>query len=199
MEKRRLSHLKWLGLVSLFIAFPTVMAAVLSFSIPYYLLHNVTLASTLSTIIPIIVFVISLMYFNRYLQSRDLISPFMRRRTIIILPDSGQPIDEKYIRSFEAHLKFARGEEYIKELAMLGMMYLQNAVAYNNRELYLRAKEYQARAEEAMQGKSVSFETKTLVDNLKSKIETYKYRFGERKAKTYTSTLIGLVESVLTN
>jgi len=73
-----------------------------------------------------------------------------------------------------------KGEEYIKRLAMLGMMYLQNAVAYGNKDLYLRAKEYLAKAEEAMEGKSVSFETRMAVDYLRSKIETYKYRFRER-------------------
>ncbi|AGJ63487.1 Hypothetical Protein SiL_2044 [Sulfolobus islandicus LAL14/1] len=104
----------------------------------------------------------------------------MKKVTITILPDSGQPIDERYIKGFEANLKFAKGEEYIKQLAIIGMMYLQNAVAYDNKDLYLRAKEYLSRAEEAMEGKSVSFETKALVENLKSKIETYKYRFGER-------------------
>ncbi|MEM3950845.1 hypothetical protein, partial [Saccharolobus sp.] len=119
-------------------------------------------------------------YFRKYLQSSNLITPFMRRQSITILPDSGQPIDEKYIKSFEVNIRFAKDEEYIKRLAMLGMMYLQNAVAYDNKDLYFRAKEYLSRAEQAMQGKSVSFETKALVDNLRSKIETYKYRFGER-------------------
>jgi hypothetical protein len=180
MEGKRLSFLEWLGLALLFIGLPAVISTVVSFSIPYYLLHNVTLANTLSTIIPLVVFVILVTYYRKYLQSRNLITPFMKRRSITILPDSGQPIDEKYIRSSEVNLKFAKGEEYIKRLAMLGMMYLQNAVAYDNKDLYLRAKEYLARAEEAMEGKSVSFETKMLVDNLRSKIETYKYRFGER-------------------
>ncbi|PVU74743.1 hypothetical protein DDW13_06300 [Acidianus hospitalis] len=180
MEGKRLSFLEWLGLASLFIVLPTLTASVVSFSIPYYLLHNVTLANTLSTIIPIVVFAISVIYFNKYLQSRNLISPFTKRSSITILPDSGQPIDEKFIRRFEVNLKFAKGEEYIKRLAMLGMMYLQNAVAYDNKDLYLRAKEYLAKAEEAMEGKSVSFETKMMVDYLRSKIETYKYRFGER-------------------
>ncbi|BBG23762.1 hypothetical protein [Sulfuracidifex tepidarius] len=180
MEEKRLSFFKWLGLALLFIGLPTVVAVVLSFSIPYYILHDMTLANTLSTIIPILVFVVSATYFKRYLESRGLITPFMKRVSITILPDSGQSIDEKYIKSFEAKLKFAKGEEYIKQLAMIGMMYLQNAIAYDNKDLYLRAKEYLSRAEEAMQRKSVSFETKMLVDNLKSKIETYKYRFGER-------------------
>ncbi|MFP3417142.1 MAG: hypothetical protein RXO71_02440 [Nitrososphaeria archaeon] len=181
MEGKKLSFLKWLGLTLLFIGFPTAIAVVVSFSIPYYLLHNVTLANTLSTIIPIVVFIITGIYFRKYLQSRNLITPFMRRRsiTITILTDSGQPIDEKFIRSFEANLKFVKGEEYIKRLAMLGMMYLQNAVAYDNKDLYLRAKEYLARAEEALEEESISFETKMLVDNLRSKIETHKYRFGE--------------------
>ncbi|BDB97413.1 hypothetical protein SACC_04300 [Saccharolobus caldissimus] len=160
MEGKKLSFLKWLGLALLFIGFPTAIATILSFSIPYYLLHNVTLANTLSTIIPIIVIVTSVAYFRKYLQSRNLITPFMRRQSITILPDSGQPINEKYIRSFEVNLKFVKGEECIKQLAMLGMMYLQNAVAYNNKDLYLRAKEYLSRAEEVMQVKSVSFETK---------------------------------------
>jgi hypothetical protein len=71
-------------------------------------------------------------------------------------------------------------ENYVAELAMLGMMYLQNAVAYDNKDLYLRAKDYLTKAEEAMEGKSVSFETRMAVDYLRSKIETYKYRFGER-------------------
>ena len=90
-------------------------------------------------------------------------------------------IDEKFIRRFEVNLKFAaKGEEYVKRLAMLGMMYLQNAVAYGNKDLYLRAKEHLTKAEEAVQGKSVSFETRMAVDYLRSKIETYKYRFGKR-------------------
>jgi hypothetical protein len=180
MEGKRLSFLEWLGLASLFIGLPTAIASVVSFSIPYYLLHNVTLANTLSTVIPIVVIVISVTYYRKYLQSHNLITPFMKKRSITILPDSGQPIDEKYIKGFEVNLKFAKGEEYIKQLTMLGMMYLQNAVAYDNKDLYLRAKEYLARAEEAMEGKNVSFETEMLVDNLRSKIETYKYRFGER-------------------
>ncbi|ARM76497.1 hypothetical protein [Acidianus manzaensis] len=180
MEEKRLSFFKWLGLALLFIGLPSTVAAVLSFSILYYILHDMTLANTLSTIISILGFAVSVIYFNRYLESRGLIAPFMKRKFINILPDSGQPIDEKYIKSFEARLKFAKGEEYIKLLAMLGMMYLQNAVAYDNKDFYLRAKEYLSRAEEAMREKSVSFETKALVDNLRSKIETYKYRFGER-------------------
>jgi len=180
MEENKLSFLKWIGLVLLFIGLPTIIAIVVSFSIPYYLLHNVTLANTLSTIIPIVVFVISVIYFSKYLQSRNLITPFMKKRLITILPDSGQPIDEKFIRSFEGNLKFAKEEEYIKWLAMLGMMYLQNAIAYDSKDHYLRAKEYLAKAKEAMAGKSVSFETKKLVDYLGNKIETYKYRFGER-------------------
>ncbi|AAK40857.1 hypothetical protein SULI_08175 [Saccharolobus solfataricus] len=180
MEEKRLSFFKWLGLALLFIVLPSAVAVVLSFSVPYYILHDMTLANALSTIIFILGFGVSAIYFNRYLESRGLITPFMKRVSITILPDSGQPIDEKYIKSFEARLKFAKGEEYIKLLAMLGMMYLQNAVAYDNKDFYLRAKEYLSRAEEAMQEKSVSFETKALVDNLRSKIETYKYRFGER-------------------
>ncbi len=57
---------------------------------------------------------------------------------------------------------------------------MQNAVAYDNKNLYLRAEEYLSKAEEAMKEKNVSFETKILVDNLRSKIEIYNYRFGER-------------------
>jgi hypothetical protein len=131
-------------------------------------------------IIPTIIFVVSVIYFMKYLQRYNLVTPFMKRRSITILPDSGQPIDEKFIKSFEADLKFVEDEEYIKQLVMLGMMYLQNAVAYDNKNLYLRAKEYLSKAEEAMKENNVSFETKILVDNLRSKIEIYNYHFGER-------------------
>nr|WP_049785449.1 hypothetical protein [Sulfolobus islandicus] len=179
-KKKRLSFSKWLGLALLFIGLPIAIAFILSFSITYYLLHNLTLANILIIVIPLAVFATSSSYFDRYLRSNGLISPFMKKVTITILPDSGQPIDERYIKGFEANLKFAKGEEYIKQLAIIGTMYLQNAVAYDNKDLYLRAKEYLSRAEEAMEGKSVSFETKALVENLKSKIETYNYRFGER-------------------
>jgi hypothetical protein len=180
MEENKLSFFKWIGLALLFIGFPSVISTVVSFSIPYYLLHNVTLANILSTIIPIVVFVISVIYFSKYLQSRTLITPFMKKRLITILPDSGQPIDEKYIKSFEDNLKFAKGEEYIKWLAMLGMMYLQNAIAYDSKDYYLRAKEYLTKTKEAMDGKSINFETKKLVEYLMNKIEAHKYRFGER-------------------
>jgi hypothetical protein len=77
-------------------------------------------------------------------------------------PESEQPIDEKVIKRLEKALKFSdrESENHVAELAMLGMMYLQNAVAYDNKDLYLRAKEHLARAEEAMERKNVSFKTK---------------------------------------
>ena len=62
--KRLLFFLKWVGLGLLFIGLPTAIATVVSFSIPYYLLHNVTLANTLSTVIPLVVFGISVIYFS---------------------------------------------------------------------------------------------------------------------------------------
>ncbi|MBB5255119.1 hypothetical protein [Sulfurisphaera ohwakuensis] len=182
-EPHRISLLKWLGLFSLFVVLPTAVSVFISFSIPYYIFHNPTLANNLSTIVSIIVIVISSYFFNRYLLSHNMISPFTRsRKTITVLPDSGEPIDEKYIRSFEAGLNFYKNDpnEYIKRLAMIGLMYLQNAIAYANKDYYLKARDYLYKAEEEINGKNVTFETRLLVDNLRSKIKTYKYRFGER-------------------
>jgi len=55
----------------------------------------------------------------------------------IISPESGEPIDEKVIKRYEKALEFSdrESENYVAGLAMLGMMYLQNAVAYDNKDL----------------------------------------------------------------
>ncbi|BBD72008.1 hypothetical protein HS1genome_0397 [Sulfodiicoccus acidiphilus] len=176
----RLSFPSWLGLALLFIGLPTGVAIAISYYMPVFLLHNPSLANYLGTIIPLMTFVISSTYFNRYIQSRGLKSQFMRRTSVKISPESGKPIDQKMIKGFEASLKFAKGEDRIRRLVTVGMMYLQNAVAYDDKDRYLKAKEFLSLAEEAMRGESPSFETKMLVENLRSKTETYKYRFGDR-------------------
>ena len=55
----------------------------------------------------------------------------------IISPESEQPINEKVIKRYEKALEFSdrESENYVAGLAMLGMMYLQNAVAYDNKDL----------------------------------------------------------------
>ncbi|BBG23701.1 hypothetical protein IC006_0991 [Sulfuracidifex tepidarius] len=110
MGGRKLPFLKWLGLALLFIGLPTAIAVVLSFSIPL-LLHSVTLANTVSTIAPVLVFLVSVTYFRKYLQSRNLVTPFMRKVSVTISPDSGQPIDEKYIKRFELISSLLKGRD----------------------------------------------------------------------------------------
>jgi len=183
---KEISTLKYLLLHLLVDGLPSIIVSILAYNIIYNFSHSFILSATLSTLIFSTLSATLSTYLNRYLMRRGIRPPGIRRKEAsikyIISPESGQPIDEKVIKRHEKALEFSdrESENYVAELAMLGMMYLQNAVAYDNKDLYLRAKEYLARAEEAMEGKSVSFETKMLVDNLRSKIETYKYRFGER-------------------
>ncbi|BDB97408.1 hypothetical protein [Saccharolobus caldissimus] len=183
---KEISTLKYVLLILLFSALPSAIVLVLAYDVIYNFLHSFVLSVSLSALISSTLGAILSTYLDRYLMRRGIRPPGIRKKEArikyIISPESGQPIDEKVIKRYEKALEFSdkESENYIAELAMLGMMYLQNAVAYDNKDLYLRAKEYLSRAEEAMQGKSVSFETKVIVDNLRSKIETYKYRFGER-------------------
>ncbi|BCU71275.1 hypothetical protein KN1_25720 [Stygiolobus caldivivus] len=183
---KKISTLKYLLLMLLFSALPSAVVYILADEILYTYSHNSVLSSNLSFLISAILLGISSIYINRYLMRRGIRPPGIRKKEArtkyTLSPESGQPIDEKVIKRYEKALAFSdkESENYIAELAILGMMYLQNAVAYNNKDLYLRAKDYLSKAEEAMHERSVSFETKALVDNLRSKIETYKYRFGER-------------------
>ena len=184
---KEISTLKYVLLILLFGALPSAIVYILAYDIIYNFSHSFILSDNLSALISSTLGATLFIYFDRYLMRRGIRPPGIRRKEArtkyMISPESGQPIDEKVIKRYEKALEFSdreSSENYVAELAMLGMMYLQNAVAYDNKDLYLRAKEYLARAEEAMEGKSVSFETKLFVDNLKSKIETYKYRFGER-------------------
>ncbi|MFP3346364.1 MAG: hypothetical protein RXR17_02830 [Sulfolobaceae archaeon] len=183
---KEISTLKYVLLDLLVGGLPSALVLILGYDIIYNFLHSFILSATLSALISSALGTILSTYLNRYLMRRGIRPPGIRKKEArtkyIISPESGQPIDEKVIKRHEKALEFSdrESENYVAELAMLGMMYLQNAVAYDNKDLYLRAKEYLARAEEDMKGKSVSFETKLLVDNLRSKIETYKYRFGER-------------------
>ena len=183
---KEISTLKYLLLHLLVDGLPSIIVSILAYDIIYNFSHTFILSAFLSALIFSTLGATLSTYLNRYLMRRGIRPPGIRKKEArtkyIISPESGQPIDEKVIKRYEKALEFSdkKSENYVAELAMLGMMYLQNAVAYDNKDLYLRAKEYLAKAEEAMEGKNVSFETKLLVDNLKSKIETYKYRFGER-------------------
>jgi len=178
--------LKYVLLILLLDGLPSAIVFILAYDIIYNFSHSFILSATLSALIFSTLGAILSTYLNRYLMRRGIRPPGIRKKEastkFMISPESGQPIDEKVIKRYEKALEFSdrESENYVAELAMLGAMYLQNAVAYDNKDLYLRAKEYLARAEEAMEGKSVSFETKMWVDNLRSKIETYKHRFGER-------------------
>ncbi|WP_048052809.1 hypothetical protein [Saccharolobus islandicus] len=183
---KEISTLKYVLLILLFDALPSAIVFILANDIIYNFLHSSILSTILSALIFSTLGATLSTYLNRYLMRRGIRPPGIRKKEAstkyTISPESGQPIDEKVIKRYEKALEFSdkESENYVAELAKLGMMYLQNAVAYDNKDLYLRAKEYLARAEEAMEGKSISFETKMLVDNLRSMIETYKYRFGER-------------------
>ncbi|MEJ2780515.1 hypothetical protein WIW89_06375 [Stygiolobus sp. CP850M] len=183
---KEISTLKYVLLILLLDGLPSTIVSILAYNIIYNFSHSIILSATLSALIFSTLGAILSTYLDRYLMRHGIRPPGIRRKEastkFMISPESGQPIDEKVIKRYEKALEFSdkKSENYVAELAMLGMMYLQNAVAYDNKDLYLRAKEYLARAEEAMEGKNVSFETRMLVDNLRSKIETYKYRFGER-------------------
>ena len=176
---KEISTLKYYLLILLIVGLPSTIVSILAYDIIYNFSHSIKLSAALSAIIFLTLGAKLSTYLDRYRYYRYLMRHGIRPPGS---PESEQPIDEKVIKRYEKALEFSdkESENFVAKLAILGMMYLQNAVAYDNKDLYLRAKEYLAWAEEAMEGKNVSFKTKMLVDNLRSKIETYKYRFGER-------------------
>ncbi|MGC9227710.1 hypothetical protein [Caldivirga sp.] len=182
IEPRKLSTLKWLELVLLFIGLPTVLSVFLSFSIPYYLLHNVALANELSIIVSIAVFALSSYALRNYLRSRNALSPLVGRRSFMTMVslDDEHPIDGELVKRIEDSLRFVDKDtdEYVKLLAMIGIMNLRNAVAYGDRNLYMKAKGYLSMAEEAAGRVNVGEETKLLMGKLRLKVEEYKKRFN---------------------
>lgn len=180
---RRISKLKY-ALLLLLIALLGAGAFYLSQEASYYILNSFNLSLYLSTIVSAVVVSVGFVYLNRYLISHGIRIPVMRRiinQRILISPGSGQPVDEELIRRYERALEsLDKGSEgYVAALVMLGAMYLQNAVAYGNRDFYLKANEYLAKARDAMQEVKLSGEVKLLVDNLGNWIEAYKRRFEE--------------------
>ena len=130
-----------------------------------------------------VVLSVGLILLNRYLISHGIRIPVLRRRVleqeVLIVPGSGQPVDEELIKRHENALRFAdeNSEGYVAGLAMLGFMYLQNAIAYGNKDLYLRARDYLDRARDAMRRVSVSDEVRMLVDRLEREVEGSRSRF----------------------
>ncbi|GAB6944039.1 hypothetical protein JCM14467A_08210 [Vulcanisaeta sp. JCM 14467] len=128
---------------------------------------------------------VGLVLLNRYLISHGVRIPVLRRRTlekeVFIVPGSGRPVDEELIRRHEDTLRFTdeNSEGYVAGLAMLGFMYLQNAIAYGNKDLYLRARDYLDRARDVMRSVNVSDEVRMLVERLGREIE--KNKAGLRK------------------
>ncbi|WP_054843467.1 molybdopterin-dependent oxidoreductase [Vulcanisaeta souniana] len=114
----------------------------------------IALANDLSAALSIVMTAITSLIFAKYVRSRNTVSPFMVRniRNIMVNPDSDKPIDEDYIKAFEEALSSMSkdSDDYVRLLTMLGgLMYLQNAIAYNCRDLFSRAVNYLGMAENA--------------------------------------------------
>ena len=162
--------LLWIILVGL----PTILAVIIAFTIPYYLMHNPTLANYSSTAALVIVGGVAQMIYRRTYSQR-----IKGTHVMSINMDSPQPVDEEHIRVLESALSNIRKdtEDYVKLLAMLGFMHLGNALAKGDRGHYRKAVDYLNRAEEAMGRVNVSDDTRLMVGRLRSKVEENRYRF----------------------
>ncbi len=119
---KEISTLKYYLLVIL-TGLPAVIVSIL--------VDDITHNFLLSSLIFVAVGATSATYLHRYLMRRGIRPPGIRRKEAktkyILSPESGQPIDEKLIKRYERALKFSdkESENYVAQLAMLGMMYLQ--------------------------------------------------------------------------
>ena len=182
ITNRRISGLKY-TLLLLLIALIATGAYFLAQYVLQQTLHNAALSYYLSPLVGAVVLGIGLVLLNRYLIGHGVRIPVLRRRTleqeVFIVPGSDRPVDEELIRRHENALRFAdeNSEGYVAGLAMLGFMYLQNAIAYGNKDLYLRARDYLDRARDAMSRVSVSNEVRMLVERLRKEVKGNRSRF----------------------
>ena len=182
ITNKRISRLKYV-LLLLLIALIGTGAYFLAQHALQQALHNVTLSSYVSILVGAVVTGTGLVILNRYLINHGIMIPTLRRRIleqgIFIVPGSGRPIDEELIRRHEDALNFAdsNSEGYVAGLVVLGFMYLQNAVTYGNRDLYLKAGDYLDKAMNTMGTVHISDEVKMLIERLGREIERNKARF----------------------
>lgn len=93
------------------------------------------------------------------------------RHTYIVLGDD-KPVDEDLIGKYEDYLKRVdkSSEDYLTILAVLSFMYLQNALVYKRKDLYLKAYEYLAKARDAMKGVEAGAEVNALIEKLEKEV-----------------------------
>ncbi|ADN50641.1 hypothetical protein [Vulcanisaeta distributa] len=181
ITNERISRLKY-ALLLLLIALIGTGAYILTQYSLQHVLHNAVLSSYLSIPVGAVVVGVGLILLNRYLINHGVMIPILKRRverTVFISPGNGWSIDEELIRRHEDALRFADrdSEGYVTGLAMLSFMYLQNAIAYDDRSLYLKARDYLNRAKDAMRTVNVSDEVKILVERLEKEVEGSRSRF----------------------
>ncbi len=182
ITNKRVSRFKY-TLFLLLIALLSAVTYVLSqFALQRILQSPPTLSSYISALVSAAVVGIGLVYLNRYLITHGIRFPVLRRtfnHVVYIIPGDGQPINEELIRRYEDALRFSdkNSENYVAELAMLGFMYLQNAIAYGNKDLYLRARDYLDKARDAMKTVRVSDKVRILVERLEKEVESNKAKF----------------------
>ena len=168
---KRLSFSKWSALFKAFVGVPTAIATLLAgLLLPKGLQQFTPLISTAT-------FGITGLYFDKYLRERNLVGPLVRKRAVIRLDDEG-PVDERKVKALESQLKHFKGDsdEYARRLALLGFLYLRNAVALSRKDYFDKAVDYLNKAKEV---RKVSEDTRILIWSLSKRIETYKYRFRD--------------------
>ena len=164
-----MSFWKWFALFMAFVGAPTAVVVLLAGSLLPKGLQQFTLLISAAT------FGVTSFYFEKYLRERNLVGPLVRKRVVMRLDDEG-PVDERKVKALESQLKHFKGDsdEYARRLALLGFLYLRNAVALNRKDYFDKAVDYLNKAKEV---REVSEDTRILIWGLSERIETYKYRF----------------------
>ena len=129
----------------------------------------------LSALIFGIVVGVGVTYLNRHLANRGFraaaLSGAAGRHAYIVL-GGDKPVDEDLIGKYEDYLKRVNksSEDHLTILAILSFMYLQNALVYKRKDLYLKSYEYLAKARDAMKGVKASAEVKALIEKLEKEV-----------------------------
>lgn len=178
MTTRNISWSKWFSYTLLIVAIPSVLISLgvegLSSILGLSRVENVV-TYTLSLLIS---FSVLSALMRKVLIKKGTLTPSINSSLTL---EKQTIIPQSFLKELEEKVskvdKEKEPERYVHLASILGISYLQNAITFNDKELFMKANSMREEVEKFIKYHKVKPEAKTIFDGFKGKVEQYKSSF----------------------
>ncbi|BBG23102.1 hypothetical protein IC006_0386 [Sulfuracidifex tepidarius] len=172
-----MSWSKWFSYTLLMVAIPSLLISLVVEDMASFAGLEEDYSLMLYTVSLIMSFSLLSAVMRKFLVSKGL-TPSFSTKTYI---DNKTVISNSFLKEMEKKLskvdKEEEPERYVHLASMLGMSYLQNAIAFQDREMFTKALSLKEEIEKFLKSHKVKPEARTMFEGFKSKIEHSKGNF----------------------